>query len=76
MLETFEVMQVTPEIALSILTNKNCKNRNISKANLRNLTNAMLNGEWKLTNQGISFDRDGNLLDGPVSYTHLRAHET
>jgi hypothetical protein len=64
MLETFEVMQVTPEIALSILTNKNCKNRNISKANLRNLTNAMLNGEWKLTNQGISFDRDGNLLDG------------
>ena len=64
MIEPFEVMQVTPEIALSILTNKNCKNRNISKANLRNLTNAMLNGEWKLTNQGISFDRDGNLLDG------------
>ena len=64
MQETFEVMQVTPDIALSILTNKNCKNRNISKANLRNLTNAMLNGEWKLTNQGISFDREGNLLDG------------
>ena len=45
MQESFEVMEVTPEIALSILTNKNCKNRNISKANLRNLTNAMLSGE-------------------------------
>ena len=62
--ETFQKELITPEMALEILTNKNPINRPIKKANLKRLTKAILDEEWLLTNQGISFDSDGNLLDG------------
>ena len=62
--ESFQKERITPEMALEILTNKNFKNRPIKKHALKRLTDAIKSGEWIVTNQGISFDPDGNLLDG------------
>ena len=41
-------------------SNKIC----IRPSNLKRLTTAIENGEWKITNQGIAFDEEGNLIDG------------
>tara|TARA_B100000427_G_scaffold171377_1_gene142469 strand:+ start:604 stop:1479 length:876 start_codon:yes stop_codon:yes gene_type:complete len=62
--ESFQKERITPEMALEILTHKNFKNRPIKKYALKRLTDAIKSGEWIVTNQGISFDPDGNLLDG------------
>jgi len=60
----FKVMQMTPEKAKQILVAKNRNNRSIRPSNLKRLTSAIENGEWKITNQGIAFDEEGNLIDG------------
>ena len=60
----FKVMQMTPEKAKTILIAKNRNNRNLKASNLKRLTRAIENGEWKITNQGIAFDDQGNLIDG------------
>ena len=62
--ESFQKERITPEMALEILTHKNFKNRPIKKAQLRRLIKAIKADEWIVTNQGISFDPEGNLLDG------------
>ena len=61
---TFEIEQITPDFALDVLTSKNKKNRLLKPANLKRLITAIENDEWIVTNQGIAFDKDGNLLDG------------
>tara|TARA_R100000697_G_scaffold80046_1_gene92169 strand:+ start:168 stop:1031 length:864 start_codon:yes stop_codon:yes gene_type:complete len=61
---TFQVEEITPDFAEKILENKNRKNRGIKPANLKRLITAIDNGEWTITNQGLAFDSDGNLLDG------------
>ena len=63
-LPTFGIEQITPDFAERVLETKNSKNRSMRPANLKRLVNAIDNGEWILTNQGIAFDQDGNLLDG------------
>ncbi len=60
----FEVMDITPDMAKKILTYRNKNNRGLKYTNLARLTKAIENGEWKVTNQGIAFDKDGNLIDG------------
>ena len=61
---TFQVEEITPDFAEQVLENKNKKNRAIKPANLKRLITAIDNGEWIITNQGLAFDKDGNLLDG------------
>ena len=61
---TFCVEQITPDFAERVLETKNRKNRTVKPANLKRLISSIDNGEWTLTNQGIAFDKDGNLLDG------------
>jgi len=60
----FKVMQMTPDKAKKILVSRNRNNRGIKASNLKKLTRAIENGEWRLTNQGIAFDSHGNLIDG------------
>ena len=60
----FEVMDITPDMAKKILTFRNRNNRGIKYTNLARLVQAIENGEWKVTNQGIAFDKEGNLIDG------------
>jgi len=61
---TFQVEHITPDFAESVLETKNSNNRGLKPANLKRLITAIDNDEWILTNQGIAFDKDGNLLDG------------
>lgn len=60
----FEVMDITPDMAKKILAHRNKNNRSIRYTHLEKLSNAIEKDEWKLTNQGIAFDKDGNLIDG------------
>lgn len=61
---TFEVVEMTPSWAHQILTSNNNKNRKIRTTRLKHLTNSILNGEWRVTSQGIALDPEGNLVDG------------
>tara|TARA_R100001443_G_scaffold107715_1_gene117716 strand:+ start:5059 stop:5922 length:864 start_codon:yes stop_codon:yes gene_type:complete len=61
---TFQVEQITPDFAERVLETKNTKNRSFKPANLKRLISSIDNGEWTITNQGIAFDKEGNLLDG------------
>lgn len=57
------ILQITPEVAQRML-DSSIGNRNIRPANLRMLTGAMMRGEWRITSQGIGFDKNGCLRDG------------
>ena len=61
---TFEVVLMTPEWAEKILTQNNNKNRKIRTSKLMMYTRSIEAGDWKITNQGIALDPEGNLLDG------------
>ena len=60
----FEVMDITPDMAKKILAHRNKNNRPIRYTHLEKLSEAIEKDEWKVTNQGIAFDADGNLIDG------------
>ena len=57
-------MDITPDMAKKILAHRNKNNRPIRYTHLEKLSDAIEKGEWKVTNQGIAFDADGNLIDG------------
>lgn len=61
---SFNVEAISPEYAQQILNSKNNNNRPIKRTNLNRLVKAIDNDEWQVTNQGIAFDPEGNLLDG------------
>lgn len=61
---TFEVVTMTPQWAEKILTQNNNKNRKIRTSKLMVYTRSIEAGDWKVTNQGIALDPQGNLLDG------------
>ena len=60
----FEVHDITPEMAKTILTYRNKNNRKYRYNQLAKLSDAIEKGEWKVTNQGLAFDKEGNLIDG------------
>ena len=60
----FEVMDITPDMAKKILAHRNKNNRPIRYTHLEKLSEAIEKGEWKVTHQGLAFDKDGNLIDG------------
>ena len=57
-------MDITPDMAKKILAHRNKNNRPIRYTHLEKLSEAIEKDEWKVTNQGIAFDADGNLIDG------------
>lgn len=58
-----EVVKVTPEMA-ALWLERNGGNRSVSAARVEFYAKQMRAGEWKLTHQGIAFDRSGDLVDG------------
>jgi hypothetical protein len=58
-----EIINVTPEIASSILGN-NKKNRPISSPTVNRYTTLMLDGKWHFNGEPIIIANDGTLLDG------------
>jgi hypothetical protein len=62
------IMDITPAIAASMLATSS-GNRPISSAAVSKYATLMSAGVWKLTSEGIAFDRKGNLQNG-----HHRLH--
>lgn len=58
------IMTITPDIAADWLEHRNKGNRHISTAIVKQYADAMREGRWMITHQGIAFDENGNLLDG------------
>lgn len=58
-----EVIRITPEMALDMLC-KNSANRKIRQSRVKYYAEQMRAGNWHLTGQGITFAKDGTLLDG------------
>lgn len=58
------VMTITPAIAADWLEHRNKGNRHISAVIVKKYAEAMREGRWMVTHQGIAFDEEGLLLDG------------
>jgi hypothetical protein len=58
------VINVTPEMAKSFLAFNYKGNRNLKPSWVKDLAGRIQRGEWRLTHQGILFDKNGNLIDG------------
>jgi hypothetical protein len=58
------VINVTPEMAKSFLAFNYKGNRNLKPSWVKDLAGRIQRGEWRLTHQGILFDKNGNLVDG------------
>ena len=58
-----EVMEITPALAAEFLRH-NKSNRPVVKNQVARLARAMQEGSFETLPAGISFDRDGNLIDG------------
>ena len=61
---TFEIVTMTPEWAAKLLGTINTHNRKLKPGHVKNLSEAIIKGDWKLTSHGISIGSDGALLDG------------
>lgn len=57
-------MRVTPELAKAWLDQNDTTNRVLRPLLVARYANAMRNGEWCLTHQGICFNSHGHLVDG------------
>jgi hypothetical protein len=55
--------EITPDRAAEYLI-RNAAGRNLSQTSVNNYARDMANGRWRLTHQGIAFDKDGGLRDG------------
>lgn len=58
------IMVIAPELAEEWLKRRNKNNRNVSPRTVKRYAEAMKEGRWQLTHQGIAFDEHGNLIDG------------
>jgi len=58
------IMTITPDIAAEWLEHRNKGNRRISAHIVKQYAQAMREGRWMITHQGIAFDATGNLADG------------
>lgn len=64
-------VHVTPALATEWLT-KNVNNyRKLRRQQVNELKNALEQGLWKVTHQGIAFDKEGNLVDGQHRLTAI-----
>jgi hypothetical protein len=59
-----ETMLIAPGDANYILENHNVNNRALREYKVRELAQIILDKQWRVTSQGISFDRNGGLSDG------------
>ena len=59
-----DVVSITPAKARKWLEKNHPRNRPVSWSRVEAFANDMLDGNWRLTHQGICFDGDGFLVDG------------
>lgn len=58
-----EEIELTPALA-KLFYDERARNRVIVRTHVNRLAAAMQRGEWKVTHQGLAFNKDGKLLDG------------
>lgn len=58
-----ELMTFTPQQAKDILA-KSSGNRKLKKRKIKQFTEDMKNGKWKVNGETVIFDENGNLIDG------------
>lgn len=58
------VMTVTPELAKKWLADNHNSQRRVNHAAVQAIADDIRAGAWKLTHQGICFDKEGALIDG------------
>lgn len=58
-----EEIDLTPELA-QLFYSERARNRVINKPHLNRLAEAQKRGEWRLTHQGLAFNRAGKMIDG------------
>lgn len=63
-MKTVKIEVITPQFAAAVLETHNHANRNIRRQVVATLADAIRNGEFRTTHQGISFYDDGTLADG------------
>ena len=61
---TFTLETITPEIARTYLTFNAPRNRKIKSSAVQMLKQDILDGKWRVTHQGIAFNKEGVLIDG------------
>lgn len=59
-----EIINVTPETAAAWLEHNVPNNRPVRAVDVNKFARDMANGNWRLTHQGIAFNKDGKLIDG------------
>lgn len=69
-----DVVNLSPSQAKEILK-RNTNNRKLSSKTVSNLQKQMINGEFKLSNDAITFDSDGVLTNGQHRLTALALSE-
>ena len=55
---------ITPEVACRYLNLNISTNRKLKYSNIKFLVDELKGGRWRLTHQGIAFNKDGFLIDG------------
>ena len=58
-----EILTITPSMAEEMLS-KNKSNRKLRNTVVNSYASQMASGKWHLTGQGITFGKNGQLLDG------------
>jgi len=61
---TTELMEITPDIAQDMLRYNGAGNRPIRTSHVADLARAIKQGEWRITNNAIAFDVEGQVIDG------------
>ncbi|OPX18908.1 MAG: hypothetical protein BZ151_12025, partial [Desulfobacca sp. 4484_104] len=61
---TTELMEITPDIAQDMLRYNGAGNRPIRTSHVADLARAIRQGEWRITNNAIAFDVEGQVIDG------------
>jgi hypothetical protein len=61
---TLELEYVTPDLARYYLCKSHENNRPLDWEQVKELTDDIRNGKWKLNNHLIAFDSDDKLVDG------------
>lgn len=61
---TSRILEINPELAEAILTQRNVANRPMKPGKIREYAEALRSGQWGLTGDTIKFGSDGTLKDG------------
>lgn len=69
---TYEVVEITPELAAEWLGNHNTHNRNLRYRVVRAYAQDIASGNWQETGDSIKFATDGALLDGQHRLAAIR----